>query len=209
MAIGDPYATLADLKDRLGDISDAEDDDILNGALASASDGVEDFTRRQFNKETVASARVYYPVGFRIAHVDDFHTDTDLVIATDESGDGSFSTTWSGSDFQLEPLNGMRGGQPGWPFWHIRAVGDRRFPLNDRAALQVTAQWGWGAVPDQVREATLILAEDLAKLKDTPFGVGGFGDFGRIRARENPHVIMRLKRYRRDRRITPGRVVVG
>lgn len=208
MPLGQPYASLDELKDRL-DVDDTVDDEKLTRALSAASESVRGFCRRDFGQETTPSARVYRPLGPCVAHVDDFHTTDGLVIATDDDGDGTFETTWDASDYQLEPLNGVVDGEPGWPFWRIRAVGDRTFPRYRRASLQVTAQWGWAEVPDAVREATLIIAEELYKLKDAPFGVAGFGDFGVVRVRDNPVAMGKLTRFRRSRRSSDGYVLVG
>lgn len=198
MALGDSYATLAELKARLR-ISDTNDDTRLTEALSAASRGIEHCTDRQFNTAGVtASARLYYPETRALAYVDDFSTTQDLVIEVDTAGSGSYTTEWTTADYQLEPLNGIEDGQSGWPYYRLRAVGSRYFPCNSRASLQVTARWGWAAIPAGVKEATLILAEDIAKLRDAPFGVGGYGEYGRIKARENPHVWTRIAAYRRN-----------
>jgi hypothetical protein len=65
-----------------------------------------------------------------------------------------------------------------------------------RRAVQITALWGWSAVPDPVKQATLIIAAEQWKLKDAPFGVAGFGEFGPIRVRDNPMAASLLARYR-------------
>ena len=197
MALGGNYITLIELKDRLG-IGDAVDDATLTSAITAASRGVDHFCRRQFNKTTTASARTYYPSHSRLVMVHDFHTTTDLVVKTDTGDDGSFATTWDSTDFQLEPLDGIVDNVESWPFWRLRAVSSGLFPVAHRATVQVTAQWGWDEVPGPVKEATFIVAQDVAKLKDTPFGVGGFAEYGRIRARENPHAAMQLMPYRRN-----------
>ncbi len=197
MALGDNYITLPELKDRLG-ISDALDDTVLNSAIAAASRGVDHFCRRQFNKTTTASARTYYPSHSRLTIVHDFHTVTGLVVKTDTGDDGTFDTTWASVDFQLEPLDGIVDGVEGFPYWKVRAVDSELFSSAHRATVQVTAQWGWNAVPGPVKEAAFIIAQDVAKLKDTAFGVGGFSEYGRIRARENPHAAMQLMPYRRN-----------
>lgn len=195
MALGDSYATLAELKTRLG-ISDTGDDTQLTEALSVASRAIEQHCGRQFNKTTTASARTFYPKHCYLAHVHDFHTTTDLVVATDSGADGTYETTISSSNYELQPLNGIVDGESGWPYWRIKTVNATLPTGTGRASVQVTAQWGWTAVPAGVKESCLILAEEIAKLKDTPFGAGGFGEFGRIRARENPHVAMRLAPYR-------------
>ena len=199
MALGDDYATLEELKGRLRIAeSDTADDDDLNNALEVASRGIESCCNRQFNDAGTPSARVFRPPIVGKAEVDDFSTTLGLVIETDTSGAGSFGSTWGAAEYELYPLNGIVGGVPGWPYWKINPV-NRRFPCSSaRATLRVTARWGWAAVPAPVKAGCLILAEDLFKLRDTPFGVGGYGEFGRIRARENPNVWMRIAPYVRD-----------
>jgi hypothetical protein len=198
MALGDSYATLTELKNRLG-ITDSIDDTALTAALSTASRGIEFCTHRQFNDAGAASARVYYVSSPRKARIDDFHTIAGLVIETDEGSDGTFETTWSSvTDYELHPLNGIVDGVPGWPYWELKAV-DRWFPICvKRASLRVTARWGWASVPAPVKEGCLILAEDVFKLKDTAFGAGGYGEYGRIKARENPNVWLRIAPYVRD-----------
>lgn len=196
MALGDSYATAAELKTRL-DVSGAAYDTQLTEALTVASRGVEKFCRRQFNKATAASARVYYPETPGMAVVDDVHTTTDLVIKTDSGADGTFETTLTAAQYELSPLNGIVDGETGWPYWRIRAVNVCLPVATGRASLQVTAQWGWAAVPGPVKEACLIVAEETFKLKDAPFGVAGFGEFGAVRIRQNPKAAEMLVPYRR------------
>jgi hypothetical protein len=197
MALGDPYASLTDLKVRLG-VTNNEHDDRFRTALLVATDGVNGFCHRQFNLATGATARKSRPVGHDLCIVDDFVSVSS--IATDETNTGSFSTTWSATDYELYPLNGVVDGEPGWPFWRIGATlqQGRRFPCYRRATVQVTAVWGWAALPAAVPEATLIVAEEIANLKDAPFGVGGYGDFGVIKVRDNPFASRMLKKYQRD-----------
>lgn len=197
MALGDSYASPPELKDRLG-IADTVDDDRVKDALASASREIESACNRQFNKTTSATARIYYPHDSCWATVDDFYTLTDLAIATDQGDDGTYETVWTSTDYQLEPLNGVVGGEQGWPYFKVRAMKSRWFPTwGQRAPLQVTAQWGWAAVPDPVKEACLLLAAESLKLKDAPFGVAGFDGFGAVRVRDNPVVARKLAPYRR------------
>lgn len=188
------YATLLELKKYLG-ISDGTDDDELTGALASTSRGIDKHCGHSFTKDVTATARVYYPRG-HVARVDDFHTTTGLVVATDDGDAGTYGDAWAEADYQLEPLNGVVDGEPGWPYTRIRAIG-RSFPCTQRAPLQVTAQWGWAEVPSPVKQACLIVAAETFKLKDAPFGVAGFGEFGAVRVRENPIACAKLHPYRR------------
>ena len=197
MALGDLYIDAEDLKDRL-EIEDNDDMVRLTGAVEAASRGIEKFCGRQFNDAGSVSARVFEVTSCHLAYVDDFHTITGLVIQTDDDDNGVYERTWTTSDYELAPLNGIVGGEIGWPFWKIRHVGwNRGFPQLRRAGLQVTARWGWSAVPAAVTEACRIAAEEIFKLRDTPFGIGGYGDFGVIKVRDNPFISRLLTPYRR------------
>lgn len=195
MALSDIYATVNELKSYLG-ISDAIDDDEAEQALNTVSRAVEKWCSRQFNDAGSASARVYYPENSGMVHVDDFHTTTGLVVATDGGDDGTYETTWASTDYQLEPLNGVMDGISGWPYNRIRGI-NRWFPCyGKRPSVQVTARWGWAAVPAGIKQATLILAAEALKLREAPFGVAGFGDFGPVRIRENPIAARYLHPYK-------------
>ena len=194
MALGDPYADLGELKNYLA-IGDQADDAVLTDALASVSREIEDHTQRQFNQSAAATSRRYYPEHACLVQVDDLHTTTGLVVETDADGDGTFETTWSSADYELYPLDGVVGGVPGWPFSEIRAVASHTFPRGGRPTVRITAQWGWAEVPDPVKQACLILASETAKLKDAPFGVAGFSEWGAVRVRQNPLAAKKLAPY--------------
>lgn len=199
MALGDAYVTLVELKAYLG-ITGSTNDTQLDDARTAASRAVDQFCERQFNKTTSATARVFYPDTCHKATVDDFHTTTSLVIQTDSGDDGTFETTWAAADYQLEPLNNMVDGESGWPYYiiRVRTTGSNYFPMTGRGApLQVTAQWGWAAVPSGVKQATYYLAVDLFKLRETQFGVMGSGEWGLVRVRDNPKAMALLAPYRR------------
>lgn len=198
MALGDVYIDATDLKDRLG-IEDNDDAVRMDGAILAASRGIEKYCGRQFNDAGVVSARVFPVVSDCLAYVDDFSTTTGLIVKTDDDDNGTFERVWTTLDYELAPLNGVVGGEAGWPYWKIRHVGwSRGFPQYRRSGLQVTAQWGWAAVPAAVTEACRIAAEEIFKLRDTPFGIGGYGDFGVIRVRDNPFTSRMLNPYRRQ-----------
>lgn len=197
MALGDSYASLAELKTRLG-ITDTNDDTVLTMALASASRAIGKYCRRQFNDAGSVSARVYYPLSRFLVFVDDFSTTTGLIIELDTDDDGVYETIAVDTDFQNEPLNGIRDGETGWPYWRIRAVESAYFTNGRRPSVKVTARWGWAAIPAPVKEATLALAEETFKMKDSPYGIAGMGEFGFVRVRENPKIVSLLKDYRRE-----------
>lgn len=174
--------TAANLKTHLS-ITGAQHDTIVANAVNAANQAVVHWTDRDFDKVAVGSetARVFYPENRCLAIVDDFHDTTNLVVKTDEGDDGTYETTWATTDYQLEPLNQRENGIT-VPYYRIVAVESRLFPtLNRRPSVQVTAAWGWTAVPDDVFEATLMLAARLFHRKDSPQGVAGFDQFGAVR----------------------------
>lgn len=204
MALGDDYATLAQLKNHLG-ITDSADDSKLTDALGATSRGIELVCGRVFNDAGVTSAREYPPATSQTLRTDDFHT-TSVLIVADPDGDGVYDTVWAASDYRAEPLNGVVDGQPGWPFWRLRATGrNGRFFYDNRGRygqcqgpVQVTARWGWAAVPKPIYQATLVVASEMHKLKDAPFGVAGYGEWGAIRVRNNPVAMGWLTPYIRE-----------
>jgi len=196
MALGDLYVDPEDLKTRL-EIDNDEAMGRLVGAVHAACRGVETFCSRQFNDAGTVSARVFRATSCELVSVDDFSTTAGLVVKTDEDDDGVYETTWPAADYEVSPLNGIVDGVPGWPYWTIRAVRGRRFPTRQRASVQVTSRWGWAVVPTPVTESSNIAAEEIFKLKETPFGIGGYGDFGVIRVRNNPFTSRMLAPYQR------------
>jgi len=213
-AAQDTYATVAELKEHLmgAGATDTIDDLKLERVLRAASVTINDFCERRFFKDNTATARTYYPVDRRSALVDDFHTTTGLVIKTDLGDDGTYETTWVSTDYQLEPLGGIVRGMTGWPFWRIRAVESELFPLTGhRAPLEVTAKWGWAAIPDPIREACLLEAARLFHRKGSPQGVAGFGDFGVVRVSKfrDPDAERLAAPYARYAQTSSGTLLVG
>jgi len=201
MAIG-PYATATQVRARYEGSIDA-DDDVLELILDAVSRRVELWCQRVFYVVGAsASARIFRAGACDVVRVDDFHSASGVTVKTDDDGDGTFETTWSSSDYQLEPLNGVWNGQPGWPYWQIRAVDGLTFPTGGgRARVQVTAPWGWSATPDNIREATILQTQRLFKRGDSPLGVAGFPDMGavmRLLAKLDPDVEFMLKPYRKS-----------
>ncbi len=205
MALGDAYATLDELKVYLSILDeddessvDQYDDLKLSDALMTASREIEAFCDRQFNKTETSSSRLYRPKGCKVVTIDDFYSTDDLVIETDSGYSGDFNITWQASGYELEPLNGIVSGSAGWPYYRIRAVGSYAFPvISERASLRVTAKWGWTDVPAPVKQACLVIASEIFKLKDAPFGVVGYGDYG-VRVKNSPVAMRMLAPYQRN-----------
>lgn len=196
MAVVNGYATVDQLREELGDTGSKIDVDRLERALTSASRAVDDFTGRRFWQDGTVKTRTYRPESTSLALVDDISTTTGLVIKTDTGADYTWSTTWVTTDYDLEPDNADQD-NAAYAWWRIRAVGNYGFlTLPTRRTLQVTAKFGWAAIPAEVESATLIKAIQRFRRPDAPFGIAGFGDFGPMRiSRKDPDVIELLNPF--------------
>jgi hypothetical protein len=77
--------------------------------------------------------------------------------------------------------------------------------MEVRPSVQITALWGWPAVPSLVTEACYQLAEETFKLKDAPFGVAGVNDFGVLRI--GNQTMNRVQAMLADLVVAAGRLV--
>jgi hypothetical protein len=192
--LGNLYFTVASLKSRVGiSQTDVNSDAELHGACYAASRAIETYTDRTFY-QSASQARTFIPQGWYELSLPAF---CELVsiseLATDDAGDGTFETVWAASDYQLLPVNPQAAPETR-PYNCLRAVGTHTFPLTVPTVLtrmdrvRITGTWGWPAVPNAIRQAVAILAAETFRLKDAPFGVAGFGEFGAIRIKQNPMV---------------------
>jgi hypothetical protein len=171
MAITNGYCSLADLKAALR-VQDSIDDSLLELAIESASREIDGYCERVFYSTT--GTRVYAPTNIFTVTTDDIISVTTLKSSSDGV---TYDITWTTSDYQLEPLNGVAGGLV-TPFTRIRATGDYLMPsfsvgtfyeLED--LIQVVGVFGWSATPAAIRQATVILAMRLFKRLDAPLGM--------------------------------------
>lgn len=194
------YVTLAEMK-ALHGIDDDAEDTRLGWALVSASRAIDAWCGRRFYKDTSASARKLFAGPADVVDLTaqgcEFYDTDGLVVKLDEGDDGTFERTLTASEYQLEPVNGLRGGVPGWPYTRIVALDLRWFPMHrHRPGVEVTAKWGWAAVPEPVKQATRLLTTAGWKRKDAAFGIAGFDGFA-MRLREDPDMRAMLRPFRR------------
>lgn len=201
MAITNGYTTLNDFKAYLfpsanyGTAEDAQ----MEGAIEAASRIIDNFTNRRFYLDSTVSAHSYYADTHIRCNVDDFSTTTGLIIQTDTGDNGTFDQTWVSTEYILEPLNAEIGGVSNQPYNIIIATIPKLFPVTGRRPrIQVTAKWGWAAVPHSIEQACLIQAARLYRRAQTPEGFAAGEGFGAIRVstRLDPDVQMLISPFR-------------
>lgn len=185
------YATIEELQAWVRLEADDEiDTDQLQIALDAASRQIDSWCGWQFSQDALpVTARTYsaadpgvYFVGLHLMYLPDpISTDTGFVLATG-SATNSYATTWSATDYRLEPANGVQSGVPGWAYHRIRAVAGRRFDPRSEPTVQITARFGWPAVPEAVKQACLIQAVKLHERRTARGGLIAFGADGGSRS---------------------------
>jgi len=183
------YVDLGELKAML-QIDDFVDDDLLLAHIEAASRTVDDICHRTFSLADTATARTFSPSTALVCMVDDIGSTSGLVVKIDDALTGTFDLTVT--DYTPQPDNALARGVP---ITKLMAY-DTYWPSDLRPTVQVTARWGWPAVPEPVRSATAILAGRLFKRADSLLGVMGFGDLGAITLRAvDPDVQRMLAPY--------------
>lgn len=194
MPIVNGYATLAQVKAALR-LTDSVDDTLIENAIESASRRIDGYTSRWFYKTNQTPVQVYPATLYECGTLNDMAT-TSVTVKIDSAGDGSYATTWTqGQQYQLEPLNA---GLSGKPYRRIVAINGFNFPVAvDKPLVQVTAQWGWNAVPSDVTQACILLSMRQFARLNAALGVVGFADMAmQVRAVDpdvrdllNPYVL--------------------
>lgn len=190
MTITNGYATLQELRDQFGDSNSQLPQTDLERAISATSRAIDRHCGRRFWQDPTAQAKRYRPGDCDAVWVDDISTTVGLVIATDSDDDGVYEETWASTDYELEPLDADTE-STAYAWWRIVAVGDYRFPTyGRRASLQVTAKFGWSAIPEQVNQACILRAAAIFKRKEAVFGTVGLNGFGEVRiTRKDPDVV--------------------
>jgi len=192
-----PYVTIPEFKSSIG-LTDTIDDVELADILDSVSRWIDEYCDRHFWQD-VAVARTFEACHWYKLDIDDLVSITSL--KTDESGDGTFETTWAASDYQLQPVDRPTGR----PFTRVEAVASRRFPIRYTVSgranrVEITGIWGWAAVPKPVHRACLIQANRDLKTRLSPEGNAGLDSFGgaiRVPGGPDPRATTKLDPYKR------------
>lgn len=188
------YASVADMKDAFT-ITDSDRDSLLAKKLIAASRSIDKTCGRRFWLDAGPVARTINPLRRVVTDEDGSHLlvpdigDPEGLIV--EVGRGA---SWSDitSQVEAEPTDALDRGEPVTSLLRIGGT----WPLGAGWRVRATTRWGWPAYPDNVVEATSILAMRLFKRKDSPEGVLGSSEWGVIRlSRTDPDVYELIKSY--------------
>lgn len=192
------YCTAAELKSNLR-IPDAADDTEIGLAITAASRAIDHATNRQFGV-TTSQARLYtarWDKGWCrwVIDTDDIASGTPTV-AVDDNDDQVFDKAIT--DFRLAPVNEDEKARP-WTQIVVNADSVNK-PTTARDAVQVTALWGWSAVPTTIKQATITQAARFYYRREAPFGVAGSPSVGseiRLLSQVDPDVAVMVRSFRR------------
>lgn len=146
-------------------------DELLLEKISSASRSIDEFTGRRFWLDPEPVPRT---IGTRGRMVRDR---SGIRLLVDDIGHHEVDV--DGGSVDLDPPDALVKGQP------VTALIRPSWPER----VTVTARWGWPAIPQVVREATLIQAIRLFKRKDSAEGVLGSAEWGAVRvSRMDPDV---------------------
>lgn len=130
-------------------------------AIAASTDQIDKWTGRRFLQDASASARWRAALDCQEVCVGDFDDPADVIVETDDVGDGTWSA-WGQDEWRPGADDkglgrSVRVGDEQWRW--IIAAGTRRFPTSgtyDR--VRVITKWGWLVTPQPVIEACLHLS---------------------------------------------------
>lgn len=199
------YCSMEELKSRLA-ITDTDDDYEIQVAIHTVTDWINSYCGRHFYQ--ITEARTYRPDNVWTLMIDDITTCTSVDL--DYDGDGIYETHWTeGSNFQLLHYENSynvnsRGIQRPRNYLQVLSSAQATtsgqwlpwlWPFTRQDRVKVTGTWGWPQIPPNVTHAALILAADLFKSKDAPWGVAGVSDLGMVKVQSNPWIVELLRPY--------------
>jgi len=188
MAWAPAYATVDELRSFIADGSTGSDTELAL-AIEAASRSVDRICNRQFGMTDAPQTRTYAaqydhitsafgparcwggPHRRWVIEIDDLMTVDGLVVQTN---DGATIT-----DYLPAPVNAVLGGRP----WTKLLLG-QGVSIPPGAQVVVTGTFGWSAVPDTIKLATLIQASRLFARRHAPFGIAGDPQVGQMRLLE-------------------------
>jgi hypothetical protein len=212
VVLGSLYLTVEDMKDTLELSGLGYADKDIARSISAASRAVDSYCNRRFYLSPEASLpadeeRLYSPSkGTLWLPIDDL---AELGSVEVKDGSGAWQPWLLDDDYLLEPSNAAALGEP---YSRLRIETSRSSFIYDwpasfygsSASVKVTGRWGWPSLPDEVVQATQLVATQLLRrIREAPFGVVAIGLEGEaVRlSKADPQLVQLLGGLRRRRGI--------
>lgn len=197
MSVDASYATAAQYRAVINATDSGKDPEIEND-LAAVSRYIDGKLMRFFGKDNGPIARIYEIQENQKSFWLDDISGVPIAVRMDLDCDGVFETTLESTDFELLPLNADKGPEPR-PFMSIRMTPWGKYgSFKAGARVEVTAKFGWPAVPKAIERAAIHLTA-IVRL-ETPRATRRIPDLGEsIEASPDAMSIIRqlMDRYKR------------
>ena len=164
MAITNGYATLAEFKAWItmrgsSTSTDAADDAVIEDHIEAASRYIDRETGKRFFVDSEDQTRYYTAEDSFLLEIDPLSA-SPTSVSIDTTGLRSYTALTEDTDFELLPYNAALEGQPYTQIAIIAAISSYFWPLTTKG-VKVVGLFGFPAVPDDVKEATLAIAQSL------------------------------------------------
>lgn len=168
MTITNGYATLAEYKAwitmRGSDVSfDVSDDVVIEDLIESASRYFDRETGKRFYKDSTDQTRYYTAENNLIVDIDPISA-SPTSVSVDTTGLRSYTALTGGTDFEVLPYNAALKGQPYTQLAIITSTTSYYFPITAKG-IKVVGKFGYPSAPDDVKTATLEIAQALNNMR--------------------------------------------
>ena len=162
MSITNGYATLAEYKAFItmrgsSTSTDAADDSVIEALIEGASRYIDIETGQRFFADNADKTRYYTPDDNYALKVDPLSA-SPTSVSIDRTGTRSYTALTEDTDFELWPFNAALDGNPYTEIRIISALSGYTFPLTTKG-VKVVAKFGYPAIPKDVHNATLEIAQ--------------------------------------------------
>lgn len=199
MAISDAYVSVPEYRGAIGN-EDPAGDLVLAWHLEACTRLYERETGQFFGRDAAAVTRVYEGNGTSCLKVDNIADTTGMTVKIDFDRDGSFADedALAATDYEVMPLNAARGPEPKpWYEVHLTRWGTYlTWPAGYR--VQVSAIWGWPAVPKAVKADVIELCAIWRK--ESPRATGRMNELEQV-VSSSPMAMSLVKRFRNAYRV--------
>ena len=172
MAVTDAYCTAVEYRASIDKVDTSEDAEVLID-LTSVTRYIEKrLAGRFFTKDAAAVVRIYQPRWPDFLETDDIVSVT--TVKVDADLDGTYETTLTTAEYELWPRNAGDGSEPS-PYTQLRRLTGS---WSTTSRVEVTAVYGWPAVPAAIKSACIQLTAMLRL--ETPRAQSQVTDLGAV-----------------------------